>query len=99
MAKKTNSTARYAFIGLIIAGLGCLATGILALVQGTVALKLYTPANATSIPQWIAISAGVLILGLAVYAILNPEGIRRLISGRQARFGSNAAVMTLAFVG
>lgn len=99
MAKKTPSTARYAFIGLIIAGLGCFAAGILALVQGTVALKLYTPANAATIPQWIAVSAGVLVLGLAVYAILNPEAVRRRIAGRQARYGSNTIVMSLAFVG
>ncbi len=99
MPKKSNTPARYAFIGLIIAGLGCVATGVFALLQGTVALKLYTPANAGTFPQWIAISAGVLVLGLLVYSVLNPEGVRRFVSGRQARYGSNALVMSLAFVG
>jgi ABC-type uncharacterized transport system involved in gliding motility auxiliary subunit len=99
MDKKGNSTARYAFIGLIIAAVGCLATGVLALVQGTVALKLFTPSNPNQILQWIGVSAGVLILGLAVYAILNPDGVRRFFTGRQARYGSNALVMALAFIG
>ncbi len=99
MAKKKSTIARYAFIGLIIAGLGCVATGLLAIVQGTVALKLFTPAKPELIPEWIAISAAVLVLGLAVYAILNPNGVRRFFTGRQARYGSNALINTIAFVG
>jgi ABC-type uncharacterized transport system involved in gliding motility auxiliary subunit len=99
MPKKKNSPARFAFIGLIIAGLGCLGTALFALVQGTAKLGLYTPASASTLPQWTAISAGVLVLGLAVYSILNPDAVRRFISGRQARYGSNALVMSLAFVG
>ncbi len=99
MPKKKTSTARYGFIGLILAGLGCLGVAVFALVQGTVKLGLYTPASATTLPQWTLISAAVLVLGLAAYAILNPEGVRRFISGRQARYGSNTLVMSLAFLG
>ena len=99
MPKKKSSPARFAFIGLILAGLGCLGTALFALVQGTAKLGLYTPANATTLPRWTAISAGVLVLGIAVYCILNPDAVRRFISGRQARYGSNALIMSLAFVG
>ncbi len=99
MAKKKNTPARYAFIGLIIAGLGCIATGLLALVQGSVALKLFTPAKPETIPESIAVSAAVLVLGLAIYGILNPDGVRRFFTGRQAHYGSNTLVMTLAFFG
>jgi ABC-type uncharacterized transport system involved in gliding motility auxiliary subunit len=99
MPRKKKTLARYAFIGLIIAGLGCIATGLLAIVQGTVALKLFTPAKPELIPEWIAASAAVLVLGLAVYAILNPDGVRHFVTGRQARYGSNALVMTVAFLG
>lgn len=99
MPKNTNSAARYAFIGLIIAAVGCLATGLLAIVQGTVALKLFTPPSPGFITQWIAISAAVLVLGLAIYTVLNPDGVRRFFTGRQARYGSNALIMALAFVG
>ena len=99
MTKHKNSPARFAFIGLIIAGLGCIATGLLVLVQGAVALKLFTPAKTESIPEGIAISAGVLVLGLAIYGILNPDGVRRFFTGRQVHYGSNTLVMSLAFVG
>ncbi len=97
--KKKNSAARYAFIGLIVAAIGCVATGLLAIVQGTVALSLYTPPSPGFVTQWIAISAAVLVLGLAAYAILNPDGVRKFFTGRQARYGSNAIIMSLAFVG
>ena len=99
MAKKKPASARYAVIGLVLAGIGCVGTGLLALVEGTVALKLFTPAKPDQVTQWLAISAGVLVLGLALYGILNPSGVGRLVSGRQARYGSNALVMSLAFVG
>jgi ABC-type uncharacterized transport system involved in gliding motility auxiliary subunit len=39
------------------------------------------------------------VLGLAVYAMLAPDTVRNFLTGRQARYGSNALVMILAFVG
>lgn len=99
MPKKKPASTRYAIIGLILAGIGCVGTGLLALVEGTVALKLFTPAKPDQVTQWLAISAGVLVLGLALYGILNPSGVRRLVSGRQARYGSNALVVSVAFLG
>ena len=98
MNRQMNSPARYAFIGLIVAGIGLVATILFAIVQGAVALSLYTPPKPGLIVQLIAISAAVLVLGLAVYGILNPDGVRRLFTGRQFRYGSNALVMTIAFV-
>jgi ABC-type uncharacterized transport system involved in gliding motility auxiliary subunit len=94
-----NSAARYAFIALIVAALGCVATGLLIVVQGAVGLKLYTPPSPDYFLRWIGVSVAVLVLGLAVYAILNPAGVRRILTGRQARYGSNAIIMALAFLG
>ncbi|MFH1186476.1 MAG: Gldg family protein [Chloroflexota bacterium] len=99
MAKRRNSSARYSIIGLVLAAVGCVATGGLGIVRGAVALGLYTPAKPESLMQWIAVSGGVLVVGLALYGILNPAGVRRFLSGRQARYGSNALIMSLAFVG
>ena len=99
MARKKAVATRYAFIGLIIAGLGCIATGLLAIVQGAVNLKIYTPAKPETISEWIAVSAAVLVLGLAIYGILNPDGVRRFFTGRQVHYGSNTLVMSLAFFG
>lgn len=97
MAKKNSSS--YAFIGLIVAGIGAVATALLALVQGTVALNLYTPPDPNTLKIWISISAGVLVLGLAIYAVLAPESVRRFFTGRQARYGSNALITSLAVLG
>ena len=99
MAKNKNTPVRYAIIGLIIALLACIATGLLAIVKGTIALQLYTPANPNTINIALEVSGGLLVLGLAVYAILNPEGTRRFFTGRHARYGSNTLVMSLAFAG
>jgi ABC-type uncharacterized transport system involved in gliding motility auxiliary subunit len=47
----------------------------------------------------VQISLGLVLVGLALFAILDPERVRRGLGGRQARYGSNAVVMTVAFVG
>lgn len=99
MAKKRNSSARLAIIGLVVAALGCLGTATFGIIRGSEVLGLYTPARPESLIQGLAISAGVLLVGVALYAILNPVGVRRFFAGRQARYGSNALVMSLAFIG
>jgi ABC-type uncharacterized transport system involved in gliding motility auxiliary subunit len=48
---------------------------------------------------YLEISLGLVIIGLASFAILDPERVRVAFTGRQARYGSNALVMTLAFLG
>ncbi len=45
----------------------------------------------------LGLAAGVVCLGGAV--LLDPDRWRRAIAGRQARYGSNAVVLSLAFVG
>jgi ABC-type uncharacterized transport system involved in gliding motility auxiliary subunit len=47
----------------------------------------------------LQISLGLIVIGLAVYALLDPEHARQLLTGRQARYGSNALVLTVAFIG
>jgi len=42
---------------------------------------------------------GVGLLLLAVYVLLRPGDVRRALTGRQARYGSNALLMSLAFIG
>lgn len=48
---------------------------------------------------YLQISLGLVVVGLAVFAILDPERVRVAMVGRQARYGSNALVLSLAFVG
>jgi ABC-type uncharacterized transport system involved in gliding motility auxiliary subunit len=48
---------------------------------------------------YIQISLGLFIIGLAVFAILDPDRVRVALTGRQARYGSNALVMSIASIG
>ncbi len=98
MAKKQNTVERYAFIGLIVAGITLIATVLLGLVAGLIALK-FVPSLNINLNLWISISAALVVLGIAVYAIMAPDKVARFFTGRQARYGSNALIMSLAFIG
>lgn len=84
---------------LIIALVGLAAVILAALVKMTMALNMFTPANPDAINLTLSISAAVMLIGLAVYAMLAPDAVRNFLTGRQARYGSNALVMILAFAG
>ncbi len=108
MAKKTASPKttqkkinpkRYAVIGLWVSGIALIAGIILVLVELLALAKIYTLPNVPAFNWALAISAAIIILGLAVFALLDPQRVRVLLTGRQARYGSNAAIMLLAFVG
>jgi ABC-type uncharacterized transport system involved in gliding motility auxiliary subunit len=52
--------------------------------------------------QWntlLQISLGITIVGLAAFAALDPTRLRMLFTGRRARYGSNALILTFAFLG
>ena len=100
MNDRKNTTARnYSIIALIFALLACIATFFLAITRGLVSMQVFTGMEAQDVNRYLLISAGLIILGLAAYAIMEPDRVRRFFTGRQARYGSNALVMTIAFVG
>jgi ABC-type uncharacterized transport system involved in gliding motility auxiliary subunit len=70
---------------------------ILGLVTLIVGGLLYVVNQTFSLPVQIVLSVGVVLLAAAV--ILRPDAIQTALSGRRTKYGSNAAVMTLAFVG
>jgi ABC-type uncharacterized transport system involved in gliding motility auxiliary subunit len=52
--------------------------------------------------QWnlyLQVSLGLFIIGLALFVAIDPGAIRRALTGRQARYGSNAFILTIAFLG
>ena len=98
MAKKQKTVERYAYIGLVVAGIALIVTVLLGLVAGVIALK-FAPALNINLTLWISISAGLAVLGIAAYTIMAPDKVAQFFTGRQARYGSNALVMTLAFLG
>jgi len=69
----------------------------LALLAGIAAFTLYIIQREWNL--YLQISLGLVVVGLAVYAVLNPQQVRQFLVGRQARYGSNALIMTIAFVG
>lgn len=98
--KKRSSTAarNYSIAALIFALLACIATFFLAIILGLANMDVLVWEIETT-KNYIRISAALVILGLAVYAILEPDRVRRFFTGRQARYGSNAIVMSIAFLG
>ncbi|OGO11630.1 MAG: hypothetical protein A2Y53_05275 [Chloroflexi bacterium RBG_16_47_49] len=70
---------------------------VIALISLAVAAGLYIVQH-----QWnlyLQISLGLFITGIAVFIALDPGSIRKAITGRQARYGSNAFILTIAFLG
>lgn len=69
----------------------------LALLSAVVGLVLFIIQREWNLYLQICL-AGV-VLGLALFAILDPARARRALTGRQARYGSNALIMSIAFIG
>lgn len=77
---------RFAPIGLYIA-----------VIATVVAIGLYIVFQDFNLP--LQISLGVIVIGLAIFAVLDPGRVRDAFTGRQARYSTNAIVMFVAFLG
>ena len=77
---------RFAPFGLYLAGLALV-----------VAAALYLVQRAFTVP--IQISLALVVVGLAAFAFLDPDSVRAFLTGRQARYGSNALILSVAFIG
>ena len=76
---------RYAPIGLYLSLLAALVSAGIYIIQREWTLALQ-------------ISLAFIPLGLAIFVILDPDRVRRGLTGRQARYGSNALILLIAFV-
>lgn len=100
MAKKKQPTwHRYTFIALVVAGLGLLSTLLFLITRGLLNIGMFSGATTETLNRGTFISLGVTILAAAAYAILEPDKIRQALTGRQARYGSNIAITSIAFLG
>ncbi|MCE9647895.1 MAG: GldG family protein [Chloroflexi bacterium] len=97
--KKKSPSAKYAVIGLILALIACISTGLIGAAKGMLAMQMFTLDKTDGLNQAFIISIALLVIGLAAYAIMAPDTVRRFLTGRQARYGSNSLIITLAFVG
>jgi ABC-type uncharacterized transport system involved in gliding motility auxiliary subunit len=98
-SQKKNITARLSLIGLWVSGLALLATIVLLIIKFLTIAKIYTLSNSVAFNWALWISSALIILGLAFYTLLVPQRVREFLVGRQARYGSNALIMLLAFIG
>lgn len=89
---------RFAFLGLVLSLLSLLTFVGFALIRGLTTAGLAT-VDPDIIKNGLLFSGLSIILGLAVTAILDPEGTRRFLVGRQAQYGSNSLITLLAFIG
>jgi len=104
MAKKTSSrkktnARKYAPIGLIFSGLALLAGIIFLAIKLLVLMQIYVPPSENWINTALLISLGVFVIGFAVFALLDPKRVRELLTGRQAKHGSNALIILVALIG
>jgi ABC-type uncharacterized transport system involved in gliding motility auxiliary subunit len=94
-----NTGRRYTFLALIVSLAALIAALVLGLLRGLNAAGLFELARPDDINRWLLISVGAVVIGLAVYAILEPDKIGRFVSRRQTRYGSNLFVTVIAFLG
>ena len=100
MATKNQSTKQsYSFIALIVAGLALVSTALFLITKGLLAAGLFSGATSDTLNRGLLISVGVVILALAFYAIFEPNKVRLVFTGRQARYGSNTIIVSIAFFG
>jgi len=104
MAKTKSSTKKgnsrkFAVTGIWLSGIALLSTLLLVIVKLLSAAQIYTIPN-TNLFNWaLWVSIALVVLGLALFALLDPQRVRELLTGRQARYGSNALIMLIAFIG
>jgi len=95
----TPSGRSYSFLALVVSLLALIATVLLGIIKGLNAAQLFEVADPDQINRWLLISAGSIVLGLALYVILEPDKTSRFVTRRQTRYGSNVFVMLIAFLG
>lgn len=95
---KTDSR-RFAPLGLVVSGLGFLAFIGALIVRAFAAFGLYTPPDPELINRILIIGIAVFIVGFAIFALLDPERARKILIGRQMRYGSNSLILFIAFTG
>lgn len=88
---------RHTFLSLVFSLLALLAALVAVLLKAMNVAGLYEVADPDQLNRWLLISAGSVIIGLALFAVLEPDATSRFLSRRQTRYGSNLFLMSVAF--
>ena len=82
MANKNQSNKQsYSFIALIIAGLAFISAALFLITKGLFTIGMFSGATSDTLNRGLLISIGVIVLALALYAILEPDKVRRMFTG------------------
>ncbi|MCS7010902.1 MAG: GldG family protein, partial [Anaerolineales bacterium] len=103
--RKTSSQKlvwkRYAPVGLWLAGLSVFVGIVVLAIKVLVVIGIYAPA-----PETVKVIDGVglgalaaFVIGLSLFALLDPKKVREFLTGRQARHGSAALINLIAVLG
>ena len=100
MKKKqaSKNTSQYAVIGLWLSAISIIALVITVAMNAFKLIGLYTPTDLSLLPRLMWGSAAGILIGLSIFALLAPNRMRVFLSGRQAKYGSNALVISIAFI-
>lgn len=101
MAKKQKSkdnNSRYAVIGAWISILSFVALIIAGAMKAFETMGFYTPIDTTLVPRLLWGSFAGIFIGLGIFALLDPNRVRSFLTGRQAKYGSNALITSIAFI-
>jgi ABC-type uncharacterized transport system involved in gliding motility auxiliary subunit len=90
---------KFAPLGLVVSGLAALSLIGFFLTRALSDARIVTLPDSELLNRGMWLSAAAILLGLAITALLNPEGTRKFFTGRQARYGSNSLIILLAFIG
>ncbi len=96
--KTSKSTSQYAVYGLWLSAISIIVLAVSVALKVFEAIGLYTPTDLSLLPRLIWGSAAGILIGFAIFALLAPNRIRAFLSGRQAKYGSNALVASIAFI-
>jgi len=94
-----NDPRRFAPIGLVLSGLGLLTILGVLVIRAFETFGLYTPPDVELLNRILIIALAVFIVGFAVYTLLDPDRVRKFLTGRQAQYGSNSLILFIAFTG
>ncbi len=97
-SQRNWSIKKLAPIGLWLSAAAVFIGILLLLLKLIIYIGIYTPPSQKFINPALWICLGMAVIGPALYALLDPKKAREFLAGRQARHGSNAVIMLVAFL-
>lgn len=94
-----TSPRRFAPFGLALSGLAFLTIIGVLILRAFASVDLYTPPDAELLNRILIIASATFIVGFALYTLLDPERVRKFLTGRQVKYGSNSVILFIAFTG